>query len=416
MASGKAVDAVYRVKIPEAAKKLRELFYCAHYIHSHLAHFYALAGPDFVVGPDADPAKRNILGVVEKVGLEIGGAVIKNRAYAQKIQEMIGGKATHPVCNLPGGVSKALSEEERKKIEEMGRSFLEISKFSLQLVDDLILANKTYKELITGNTYRHETYYMGTVDENNNLNFYEGDVRVVNQHGKEYAKFNPKDYLNHIGEHVEPWSYLKFPYLKNVGWKGLIDGADSGIYRVNSLARLNATEGLPTPLAQKAYEKMFEVLGEKPAHATLAFHWARIVELMYASERLLELASDPKITSKEIRALPTATPTEGVGCVEAPRGTLFHHYWTDEEGMVTKVNLIVATGHNNGPICMSVKKAAQSLIKKFQVKEGLLNMVEMAFRAYDPCFACATHTLPGQMPLEVRIYDSQKNLFQRLKR
>ena len=354
--------------------------------------------------------------MVEKVGLEIGGAVIKNRAYAQKIQEMIGGKATHPVCNLPGGVSKALSEEERKKIEEMGRSFLEISKFSLQLVDDLILANKTYKELITGNTYRHETYYMGTVDENNNLNFYEGDVRVVNQHGKEYAKFNPKDYLNHIGEHVEPWSYLKFPYLKNVGWKGLIDGADSGIYRVNSLARLNATEGLPTPLAQKAYEKMFEVLGEKPAHATLAFHWARIVELMYASERLLELASDPKITSKEIRALPTATPTEGVGCVEAPRGTLFHHYWTDEEGMVTKVNLIVATGHNNGPICMSVKKAAQSLIKKFQVKEGLLNMVEMAFRAYDPCFACATHALPGQMPLEVRIYDSQKNLFQRLKR
>lgn len=416
MASGKAVDAVYHVDIPPAAKKLRELFYCAHMIHSHIAHFYALAGPDFVMGPDADPAKRNILGVIEKVGLEVGGEVIKHRAYAQKIQEMIGGKATHPVCNLPGGMSKTINEEERKKIEDSARSFIEFSKFSLKLVDELILGNKTYVDLITGDTYRHETYYMGMVDENNRLNFYDGDVRVVNQHGEEYAKFKPKDYLNHIGEHVEPWSYLKFPYLKNVGWKGLIDGADSGIYRVNSLARLNTTEGMPTPLAQEAYEKMYEVLGGKPSHATLAFNWARIVELMYASERLLELACDKEITSKDIRVIPTQTPTEGVGCVEAPRGTLYHHYWTDEEGMIEKMNLIVATGHNNGPMCMSVKKAAQSLIKKFQVKEGLLNMIEMAFRAYDPCLACATHTLPGQMPLEVSIYDSQKNLFKRLER
>lgn len=323
MASGKAVDAVYHVEIPKAAKMLRELFYCAHYIHSHLAHFYALAGPDFVLGPDSDPAKRNILGVIEKVGLEIGGAVIKNRAYAQNIQEMIGGRATHPVCNLPGGVSKALNEEERKKIEEMGRSFMEISRFSLKLFDDLILGNQTYKELITGNTYRHETYYMGTVDKNNKVNFYDGDIRVVNQRGEEFARFKPKDYLNHIGEHVEPWSYLKFPYLKKIGWKGLIDGADSGIYRVNSLARLNATEGFSTPLAQKAYEKMYEVLGEKPSHATLAFHWARIVELMYASERLLELACDKEITSKDIRTIPTETPTEGVGCVEAPGGPYF---------------------------------------------------------------------------------------------
>lgn len=416
MASGKAVDAVYHVDIPEAAKKLRELFYCAHMIHSHVAHFYALAGPDFVVGPDADPAKRNILGVIEKVGLEVGGEVIKHRAYAQKIQEMIGGKATHPVCNLPGGMSKALNEEERKKIEEMARSLIEFSKFSLKLIDDLILGNKTYVDLITGDTYRHETYYMGIVDENNRLNFYDGDIRVVDQRGEEYAKFKPKDYLSHIGEHVEPWSYLKFPYLKNVGWKGLLDGADSGIYRVNSLARLNATEGIPTPLAQEAYERMYEVLGGKPSHATLAFNWARIVEVMYASERLLQLACDKEITSKDIRVIPTETPREGVGCVEAPRGTLYHHYWTDEEGMIEKVNLIVATGQNNGPMCMSVKKAAQSLIKRFQVKEGLLNMIEMAFRAYDPCLACATHTLPGHMPLEVCIYDSQKDLFKRIRR
>jgi len=416
MASSKAVDAVFNVDPPEPAKKLRELFYCAHMLHSHIAHFYALAGPDFVVGPDADPSKRNILGVIEAVGLDTGKKVITARSYAQRIQEMIGGKATHPVCGLPGGMSKPITEEERKEIEEMARSLIDFAKFSLQLVDDLILKNKVYVDLITGDIYRHETYYMGMVDENNKVNFYDGDIRVVDQKGKEYAKFKPKDYLNYIEEHVEPWSYLKFPYLKGVGWKGLVDGKDSGIYRVNSLARLNVADGMATPLAQEAYDKMFDILGGKPSHATLAFNWARVVEIMYAAERLLELATDKDITSKDIRTIPKEKPDEGIGCVEAPRGTLFHHYWSDEEGLITKVNLIVATGQNNGPMCMSVKKAAQNLIKNWKVDQGLLNMVEMAFRAYDPCLACATHSLPGHMPLEVIIRDPKGKIVERLKR
>jgi len=414
MASSKAVDAVFNVDPPEPAKKLRELFYCAHVLHSHIAHFYALAGPDFILGPDADPAKRNILGVIEAVGLDAGKKVITARGYAQRIQEMIGGKATHPVCGLPGGMSKAITEEERKEIEEMAKFLIDFSKFSLQLVDDLILKNKTYVDLITGDIYRHETYYMGMVDENNKVNFYDGDIRVVDQNGTEYAKFQPKDYLDYIEEHVEPWSYLKFPYLKGIGWKGLVDGKDSGIYRVNSLARLNVADGMATPLAQEAYDRMFDILGGKPSHATLAFNWARIVEIMYASERLLELATDKDITSKDIRAIPKEKPNEGLGCVEAPRGTLFHHYWTDEDGLITKVNLIVATGQNNGPMCMSVKKAAQSLIKNWKVDQGLLNMVEMAFRAYDPCLACATHSLPGHMPLEVIIHDPKGKIVERL--
>jgi F420-non-reducing hydrogenase large subunit len=415
MASCKATDAVFHVDPPEPAKKLRELFYCAHMVHSHIAHFYALAGPDFVLGPNADPAKRNVLGVIEAVGLDIGKAVIKTRGDAQRIQEIIGGKATHPVCGLPGGMSKPITEEERKQIETMAKSFIDFAKFSLQLVDDIILKNKAYMDLITGDIYHHETYYMGTVDKNNKVNFYDGDIRVVDQKGKEYARFKPKDYLNYIEEHVEPWSYLKFPYLKGVGWKGLVDGKDSGIYRVNSLARLNVADGMATPLAQEAYDKMFSVLGGKPSHATLAFNWARVVELMYASERLLELATDKDITSKDIRTIPKEKPSEGVGCVEAPRGTLIHHYWSDEEGIITKVNLIVATGHNNGPMCMSVKKAAQSLIKNWKVDQGLLNMVEMAFRAYDPCLACATHTLPGHMPLEVIIHDPKGEIVTRLR-
>ncbi len=415
MASTKATDAVYHADPPTAAKKLREVFYCAHMIHSHIAHFYALAAPDFVLGPTADPAQRNILGVVAKVGLEIGQEVIKHRAYAQDIQSTIGGKATHPVCGLPGGMSKAITEEERHDFEEKARSCVEFSKFSLKLFNELVLANKEYLDLITGNIYTMKSYYMGLVDADNKVNFYEGDIRVVDPEGKEFARFKPADYLEHIAEHTEPWSYLKFPFLKKVGWKGFAEGKDSGVYRVAPLARLNVADGMATPLAQEEYERMYQTLGGKPVHATLATHWARLVELLYAAERLLELSQDEEITNPNVRTIPTATPDEGVGVVEAPRGTLFHHYQTDDKGLIKKVNLIVATGNNHAAICMSIKRAAQGLIEKGKVvSEGLLNMVEMTFRAYDPCSACATHMLPGQMPLEVVIYDSQGEVVERL--
>jgi F420-non-reducing hydrogenase large subunit len=417
MASTKATDAVFHVDPPSAAKKLRELYYCAHMIHSHIAHFYALAAPDFVVGPTADPAERNILGVVAKVGLEIGGAVIKARADAQDIQAVIGGKATHSVCGLPGGMSRAITEEERRDFEEKAKSLVEFARFSLKLFDDVVLANKEYADLILGDVYYMKSYYMGMVDGNNKVNFYDGDIRVVDEEGKEVAKFKPAQYMDYIAEHTEPWSYLKFPFLKKVGWKGLVEGNDSGVYRVNTLARLNVADGMATPLAQEAYEKFYETLGGKPVHATLAFHWARLVENLYAAERLLELCQDPEITDPNVRTIPTATPDEGVGVVEAPRGTLYHHYKTDEKGMVQKVNLIVATVQNNPAMNMSVKKAAQGLIKAGNViTEGLLNMVEMAFRAYDPCIACATHSLFGQMPLEVIIRDPQGNELKRLSR
>ncbi len=417
MASCKATDAVYKVDPPPAAKKLRELFYCAHMVHSHIAHFYALAAPDFVLGPASDPAQRNILGVVAKVGIQIGSEVIKHRAYAQDIQAAIGGKATHPVCGLPGGMSKPITEEERKGFEEKAKSCVEFAKFTLKLFNDVVLANKQYLDLITGPIYTMKSYYMGLVDANNKVNFYDGDIRVVDPDGKEAARFKPASYLEYIAEHTEPWSYLKFPFLKKVGWKGFVEGKDSGVYRVAPLARLNVADGMATPEAQAEYERMFTTLGGKPAHATLAFHWARLVELLYAAERLLELTRDSEITSPNVRVIPTATPDEGVGVVEAPRGTLIHHYKTDENGIVTKANLIVATGHNYPAMNMSIKKAAQGLIKKgTEVSEGLLNMVEMAFRCYDPCFGCATHTLPGQTPLELIIYNSRGEVAQKLSR
>jgi F420-non-reducing hydrogenase large subunit len=411
MASCKATDAVYKVEVPSAGKKLRELFYMAHYLHSHIAHFYALAAPDFVCGPDAPPAERNILGVVAKVGLEIGGEVIKARAYAQDIQAMIGGKATHPVGGIPGGMSKPITQEERQKIEDMAASIVEFAKFSLKLFEDVVLKNQGYVDLILSDAFTIKTNYMGLVDKDGKVNFYDGQLRVTDPDGNKLLQFEPADYLNHIAERVEPWTYLKFPFLKAKGWQGIVDGADSGMYRVAPLGRLNAADGMATPLAQAEYERFYSTLGGKPVHQTLATHWARLVELMYAAERLYELVRDEEICSPKVRAIPTATPDEGVGVVEAPRGTLIHHYKTDDKGIVQQLNLIVATAHNNGAICLSIKKAAMGVIKKGTViTEGVLNRVEMAFRAYDPCFACATHSLPGQMPLELAIYDSKGNL------
>jgi F420-non-reducing hydrogenase large subunit len=407
MAAAKAGDAVYGVEPTSTAKKLRELLYMGFYFTDHTTHFYALGGPDFVMGPDAPVAERNILGVIHKVGLEIGGKVIQARKYGHTVVEMLGGRKVHPCTSIPGGVTKGLTEEERQQIEEMGRWGIEFAQFSLKLFSDLVLGNKTYLDLILGDIYTHKTHYIGLVDDNNRVNFYDGKVSVVDPDGKRLGKYAPHEYTDWIAERVEPWTYLKFPYLKKVGWKGFEEGKESGIYMATPLSRLNAAEGMATPLAQEHYEQFYETLGGKPVHQRLATHWARLIELLYAAERLVELATDEEITSPDLHNVPTQVPTEGVGIVEAPRGTLTHHYWTDERGVLTKVNLIVGTTNNYAPISMSIKKAAQSLIKKGTVvNEGLLNMVEMAFRAYDPCFGCATHSLPGQMPLEVTIRDA----------
>ena len=417
MAAGKAVDMVFGVEPTPTAKKIRELFYMAHFVHSHIAHFYALGAPDFVLGPDAPAAERNILGVIAKVGVETGKEVIKQRRIAQEIQALLGGHQTHVVLNAPGGVNKGLKEAERLDIVEKAKGFVEFSKFSLKIFNDIVLANKTYVDLIVNGPYSLKLHSMGLVDANNKVNFYDGKVRVVDTLGKELYKYSPREYRDYVAERVEPWTYLKFPYLKKIGWKGMVEGQDSGVYQATPLSRLNASDGMATPIAQIEYERMYSTLGGKPVHATLAMHWARLVELMYASERCLELAMDKDICSTDLKTKIDKIVGEGVGIVEAQRGTLTHHYWTDEKGLVTKANLIVGKTNNNAAICMSLKKAAQGLIKKGTVvNEGILNMIEMAFRAYDPCFSCATHSLPGQMPMILSLRDKEGNITQSLKR
>jgi F420-non-reducing hydrogenase large subunit len=416
MASAKTCDAVYHVGLPRTARMLRELLYVIFYVTDHATHFYALGGPDFVVGPDAPPAQRNILGVVHKVGVEIGRKVIGMRGACHEIIKMMGGKAVHPVGALPGGMSKGMNKEERDFILKTGKEAVEFGKFSIGILNDIVLANKQYVDLILSDSFTHHTYNMGLVDDKNHVNFYDGKVRVTGPDGGELAKFAASEYLDHIVEHVEPWSYLKFPVLRKVGWKGLVDGPESGIYKATPLSRLNVSEGMATPLANEEHDRMYKTLGGKPVHQTLATHWARLIELLYAAERWVELVSDPEITGPEYRVVPDKTPDEGMGVVEAPRGTLFHHYKTDKNGIVQEANLIVGTTNNNGAINLSVKKAAQSFIKNGQVNDGVLNIVEMAFRAYDPCFGCATHAWPGQAPLHVEIYDHKGNIAHDLRR
>ncbi len=415
-AATKALDDLFKVDPPETAKKIREMIYSIFMLEDHSLHLFFLGGPDFVVGPTAPKAERNVLGVIQKAGLEIGKKVIAMRKDLRSIITEIGGKVIHPVFGLPGGVAKGVAEEARDRFKEVADRGLKFALFCEELVENVILGNADYVKAITSDAYTHRTHYMGLIDSDEHVNFYDGLIRVVDPKGHEVERFPVQKYQDYITEHSEPWTYVKFPYLKKLGWKGFVDGEESGIYSVAPLARLNASKGMATPQAQELYEKFFETLGDRPVHHTLANHWARVVEIVYAAERFQELVNDPDITSKDIRTIPTETPSEGMGVVEAPRGVLIHHYQSDNRGILTKANLLVATQHNSARIAMSVEKAARAMIKGGEVNDGILNQVEMAFRAYDPCHACATHSLPGHMPLRVRIMDSKGCLVREIRR
>jgi F420-non-reducing hydrogenase large subunit len=336
----------------------------------------------------------------------------------RRVRELIayfGGKVVHPVLGLPGGVSKALDDSELLRFRLLTDDSLEFAQFTLQVFRDLVLKNPAYVKMITSDAYTHRTYYMGMVDERNRVNFYDGQLRVVDPDGKEYAKFPARQYRDFVAEHVEPWSYMKFCYLKPLGWHGFEEGSRSGVYAVAPLARLNVADSMATPIAEQAALEYFQTLGGKPVHHTLANHWARVIEMIQAAETMVRLLQDPDITSPDVRSIPTAVPAVGIGVVEAPRGVLFHHYETDDRGIIRKANMIVATQNNAARIAMSVERAAKGLIKRGNVSEGLLNQVEMAFRAYDPCLGCATHTLPGHVPLSLKIYSRDRELLHELR-
>jgi F420-non-reducing hydrogenase large subunit len=415
-AAAKALDDLFKVDPPPAAKMIREMIYSVFMLEDHALHLFFLGGPDFVVGPTAPKAERNVLGVIQKAGLEIGKRVIAMRKELRGVIAELGGKTIHPVFGLPGGVAKAVTPEMQAHFKQVASRAVEFGQFCEKLFEEVVLENPAYVKAITSDAYTHRTYYMGLVDAKLRENFYDGQLRVVSPSGHEVARFPARQYLDYIAEHSEPWTYVKFPFLKKVGWKGFVDGEDSGVYSVAPLARLNACEEMATPRAAWLYDKYFETLGGKPVHFTLANHWARVIEIVYAAERFQELAYDPGLVDPNVRTLPTETPQEGIGVVEAPRGVLIHHYTSDGRGVLTSANLIVATQQNAARIAMSVDKAARSMIHKGVVDDGILNQVEMAFRAYDPCHACATHSLPGHMPLWIKIFNPDGTLVEEFRR
>jgi F420-non-reducing hydrogenase large subunit len=314
-------------------------------------------------------------------------------------------------------VSHSITKEQQSRICELSDKLVPFCEMTLSVVDQVILSNKDYMALILDKSlYYHNSYHMGMVDKSGQFTFYGGKLKVIDQEAKTVAEFGGNDYLDHIAEHPVPWSYLKFPYLKKIGWKGLQAGKDSGMYRVAPLSRLNVCSGMPTPKAQKAYERFFATLGAKPVQNSLAYHWARAVEALYAAERLRELAHDKEILSDRYRTLGKTRAAEGVGIIEAPRGTLFHHYKTDEQGLITDLNLLVASSQNYGAMNIDVRNVARGLIKDGMVNEGIFNMVEMAFRSYDPCFSCATHAAIGQMPMELILHDHHGDTIRRISR
>ncbi|MCD6448470.1 MAG: Ni/Fe hydrogenase subunit alpha [Thermoplasmata archaeon] len=406
MAAAKALDDAFNVEPPETAKLLRELLYNAYIFYDHCLHLYYLGGIDVLLG-DVPKEERNVIGLIKKFGMEIGKEVVKHRRYAMEIVKMLGGREIHPVAAIPGGVSKGIGEDERKEIEEKAKSCIEFAKTSLAIFKE-VFESKRWNELLGLDSL--QTYYMGLVDKNNHVNYYDGDIRIVTPSGKEFAKIKTGDILNHIEEHVEEWTYVKFPYLKKVGWKGFVDGEKSGIYRVGPLARLNAADGMNTKEAMKEFE---EFKKEGVVHETFAFYHARLIEMLNAAERMYDLVRHNAITGTDIRAMPNE-PDEGIGVVEAARGVLIHHYKLNSHGIVEEANLIVATTNNNAAINMSVANAAKKVIKKGKVDDIILNKVESAFRCYDPCLACASHAL-GDTPLVVNIYRGNK-LYKRLKK
>jgi len=404
LASARALDMLYGARPPAAARRIQALYYNLFLFEDHVLHYWYMGGPDFYAGPKAPAPMRNVLGVLARVGQDLGRRILTIRKEARDLMAAIAGRTVHPVFALPGGISKPMDAETIRKARETAPRLVRFAEDTLESFRKAVLDDKEYSAVLGSEVFRVRCHSMGMVDGAGRLAFLDGRLRVVDPSGGEVALFEPKDWLEHIAERVEPWTYAKLTFLKKKGWKGFVEGAESGLYRVGPLGRLNVASAMATNRAEVERQRLFETLGW-PAHQTLGFHWARLVEALQAAEMVEQLAADPEIASADVRNVPPPLPgpREGVGAVEAPRGTLIHHYAADANGLLTAVNLVVASQHNGASVQVSVRKAARGLIRNGKVDDGLLNLLEMAFRAYDPCNACASHALPGELPLVVTI-------------
>jgi len=403
LAAAKAGDKVMGVDPPRPATLLRELMHMGQIIQSHGMHFFELAGPDLILGFDADPAIRNVVGLIG-ADPELTTRAVQLRAYGQDIIYQVGGRRIHPNFAVPGGVNHALTADKREHMLSGLDKAIETTQIGIQIIKDWADANIADIEKFAV----FHTGYFGLVTPENGLELFDGDIRLVDREGEELELFSAQNYLDIIAERVQDWSYLKFPYYKKMGWP-------DGVYRVGPLGRLNVCDKIDTPLAQEEWLTYRKINDGKPVFQTLYYHYARLIETLFAAERVRELLDDPDLLSNDILNKRFDFKGEGVGVIEAPRGTLLHHYWAKPSGQLERVNLIVSTGHNNWAMSEAVDSVAKTYVKGPDVQEGMLNRVEAAIRAYDPCLSCSTHAI-GQMPILVDVHDSKGELIQTLKR
>ncbi len=403
LASAKAGDAILGAPPPRPASLLRELMHMGQIVQSHGMHFFELAGPDLLLGFDADPEIRNVVGLLA-ADPALTVKAVSLRKWGQDIIHTLSGRKVHPNFAIPGGVNKALTKADREAILAGYDASIETIKIGLKIMYEW--AEKNAEDINKFAVFK--TGYMGLVNDDDALELFDGKLRLVDSTGKQLEKFEPKDYLNYIAEHVEDWSYLKFPYYKKMGYP-------QGVYRVGPLGRCNNSKSITTPLANEELKRFKALNNGKPVENTLHYHTARLVETLYAAERVKILLDDPDILSNDVLNTCRDPQPSGVGVIEAPRGTLIHHYWMNENQQLTKVNLIVSTGHNNWAMSEAVDSVAKTYITGPEVSEGILNRVEAAIRAHDPCLSCSTHAV-GQMPMMVDVEDSTGKLVKTLKR
>lgn len=403
MASAKACDQIMAVRIPPTAVKLRRLMNLAQIVQSHALSFFHLSSPDLLLGMDADPVQRNIFGLMQKYpGLARDG--IRLRQLGQSIIEWLGGKRVHPTWVVPGGVSSPLQPAVRDRIAGGMFEALTIAQRTLDWFKNNL--DKYTEE--ARNFGNFPTLFMGLVTPEGELEHYHGCLRFTDANGKVIADdVDPTRYMDYIGEAVEPFSYLKSPYYKPLGYP-------DGIYRVGPLARLNIIDRCGTPKADQEWAE-FRAVDRRAVLSSFYYHYARLIEILYGLERILQIINDPQILDKHVRASAGVNALEGVGISEAPRGTLFHHYQIDENGLIRNVNMIIATGHNNLAMNRSVLQVAKRYVKSDRLTEGMLNRVEAVIRAYDPCLSCSTHAF-GEMPLEVRLVGPDGTLLDTVRR
>jgi NAD-reducing hydrogenase large subunit len=401
LASAKSCDVIAGTAPPPPARLLRELLHMAQFVQSHGMHFFYLAGPDLILGFDADPAVRNVFGVIA-ANPELALKAVGLRRFGQQIIERLGGKRVHPNFAVPGGVNSPLTPRDRDAITSGLEPQIGVALEAVGLLADWVEKNRA---LALGFA-AFASNYMGMVDAQGGLALYDGQIRLCDPAGRRLDQFHAQEYLEHVAERVESWSFLKFPYYRKQGWP-------EGSYRVGPLARLNVSDTIGTPIAREEF-KRFRQLGDgRPVEGSLFYHYARLIELIHALERIEQLLAEPDILSTDIRAYGPPDPqARGVGVLEAPRGTLIHDYRVDAGGLLTKVNLIVATGHNNWAMNQAVEQVAKAFVRGPDVPEGMLNRVEAAVRCYDPCFSCSTHAL-GRMPIEVTFRDARGRLMSR---